>query len=514
MMNYFIGLDVGTTGAKAILINESGKVAGTASSEFPMFNPKPLWSEQNPEDWWKAVQESFKKIIGDSKVNPDSIKGIGLTGQMHGLVMLDKEGKVLRPCIMWNDQRTLKECEEITSKVGFDNMLRITGNAVLPGFTAPKIMWVRKNEPSIFEKTEHILLPKDYIRYCLTNEFAMDVSDASGTSLLDVNKRDWSEQVLTKLEIPAGWMPRVYESTEITGVLTKEAAELTGLKAGTPVAAGAGDQAAGGVGTGTIKNGIASVVLGTSGVVFAHTDKLTIEPEGRLHSFCHASPGTWHVMGVTLSAAGSFRWFRDTFCEQEMREASKLKTDVYDLLTRKAAEVQAGSEGLIFLPYLTGERTPYADPAAKGTFTGITVRHNKNHFTRSVLEGVAYSLKDCLELNRKIGLHANEIRISGGGARSMLWKQILADIFNVELVMLNSTEGAPYGAALLAAAATGTFNSVEEACEKCIKKESITEPIEENVRVYEEYYQVYRNLYPDLKLSFNKITLAVERNTL
>ncbi len=511
-MNYFLGLDVGTTGAKAILIDEDGKVVSTASSEYPMFNPKPLWAEQNPEDWWKAVQVSFQKITAQSKINAEEIKGIGLTGQMHGLVLLDKDGKVLRPCIMWNDQRTSRECEEITSIIGFDNLLQTTGNAVLPGFTAPKIIWVKKNEPEIFSRIEHILLPKDYIRFCLTDKFATDVSDASGTSLLDVSRRSWSDAILSKLEISRGWMPPVFESTEITGSLTPRAAELTGLKAGTPVAAGAGDQAAGGIGTGTIKNGIASVVLGTSGVVFAHTNKLTIEPEGRLHAFCHASPGTWHVMGVTLSAAGSFRWFRDTFCQQEIKEAAELKKDVYEILTKKASEAAAGSEGLIFLPYLTGERTPYPDPDAKGTFTGITVRHNKNFFIRAVLEGVGYSLRDCLELNKNIGLQTTEIRISGGGAKSQLWKQILADIFNVDLVTLNSTEGAPYGAALLAAVGTGRFSTVEAACEKCIKKESVTEAIPENNAVYNDYYEVYKNLYPALKPSFNKLSLAVERS--
>ncbi len=511
-MHYFLGVDVGTTGAKVILIDSDGKVISTASSEYPMLNPKPLWSEQDPGDWWNAVQLSCKKILSESKVDAEKIKGIGLTGQMHGLVLLDKDGKVLRPCIMWNDQRTSKECEEITSVIGFDNLLEITGNAVLPGFTAPKIMWVKKHEPDIYSRIEHILLPKDYIRYCLTNEFAMDVTDASGTSLLNVNKRSWSDTILSKLDIPRIWMPPVFESTEITGGLSSKAAELTGLKPGTLVAAGAGDQAAGGVGTGTVRNGIVSVVLGTSGVVFAHTDKLTIEPEGRLHAFCHASPGTWHVMAVTLSAAGSFRWFRDTFSKEETEEAAKLNTDVYELLTQKASVVSAGSEGLIFLPYLMGERTPYPDPDAKGTFTGITIRHYKQHFIRAVLEGVAYSLRDCLELNRNIGLQTNEVRISGGGARSKHWKQILADIFNVELVTLNSTEGAPYGAALIAAVSGGAFNSVQEACEKCIKKESITEPIKENTAVYNEFYDIYKDLYHSLKPSFNKISSAVERN--
>lgn len=511
-MNYFLGLDVGTTGAKSILINEKGTVFASASSGYPMSNPKPLWSEQNPEDWWRAVQLSFKQIIRDNKINPAEIKGIGLTGQMHGLVLLDKAGKVLRPCIMWNDQRTIKECNEITSLFGFSKLLAITGNAVLPGFTAPKILWVKKNEPDVFEKTEHILLPKDYIRYRLTDEFAIDVSDASGTSLLDVNKRCWSEEILSGLEIPSRCMPRVYESPEISGFVTAGAAAATGLIPGIPVVAGAGDQAAGGVGTGTVKNGIASVVLGTSGVVFAHTDKLTIEPEGRLHSFCHASPGTWHVMGVTLSAAGSFRWFRDTFCEQEILEAKQKSIDVYEILTKSAAEIPPGSEGLIFLPYLTGERTPYPDPDAKGTFTGITIRHNKKHFIRSVLEGVAYSLRDCLELIKSDGIIVNEIRVSGGGAKSILWKQILADIFDTDLVTLNSTEGAPLGAAVLAAVGTGHFSSVVEACDKIITKKEITNPVAENVLRYNEYYDIYRKLYPSLKTSFGKISYAVEKS--
>jgi xylulokinase len=511
-MNYFLGLDVGTTAAKALLIDESGKVIGTASSEYPMNNPRPLWSEQNPEDWWKAVKISFQKIIEGNSIHRDEIKGIGLTGQMHGLVLLDKQGKVLRPCIMWNDQRTAAECEEITSLIGFKKILKITGNAVLPGFTAPKILWMRKNEPDIYEKIAHILLPKDYIRFRLTNEYATDVSDASGTLLLDVNNRNWSKEILSKLHLPETWMPAVQESPEVTGVLTKEAAELTGSAESIPVVAGAGDQAAGGVGTGTVKNGIVSVVLGTSGVVFAHTDKLKIEPEGRLHSFCHASPGTWHVMGVTLSAAGSLRWFRDTFCEQEKNTAFQKKTDVYELLILQASEIAAGSEGLIFLPYLTGERTPYPDPDAKAAFTGITVRHNKKHFIRSVLEGVAYSLKDCLELNKKTGLDISEIRISGGGAKSKLWKQILADVFETELVTLNSAEGASYGAALLAAVGSGNFKSVEEACNKSIYREETIYPVTENALRYKDYYEIYKNLYPSLKQSFNKTSRAVERN--
>lgn len=513
-MNYFLGLDVGTTGTKVILIDDSGKFIGSTSSEYRMYNPKPLWSEQNPEDWWEAVKISFNKIINDFDLNSNDIKGIGLTGQMHGLVLLDRNGKVLRPCIMWNDQRTSKECEKITSTIGFEDLLRITGNAVLPGFTAPKILWVKNYEPEVYENIEHILLPKDYIRYRLTGGFAFDVSDASGTSLLDVNKRDWSKVILSKLDIPLNWLPEVKESIDITGVLTKDAAEATGLIKGIPVVAGAGDQAAGGVGTGTVRNGIVSVVLGTSGVVFAHTDNLTIEPEGRLHSFCHALPGKWHVMGVTLSAAGSFRWLRDTFFNQKTGAEVQQSSDIYDILTKQASEIPTGSEGLIFLPYLTGERTPYPDPDAKATFTGLTVRHNKKHFIRSILEGVAYSLKDCLELNKEIGLEISEIRISGGGAKSKLWRQILADVFDIELFTLNCTEGAPYGAALLAAVGTGNFKSVEEACDQSIFKEEITYPIKEHVLTYNDYYEIYKNLYPSLKQAFNKISRIVEKSNI
>ncbi|OGU74244.1 MAG: xylulokinase [Ignavibacteria bacterium RBG_16_34_14] len=510
-MNYYLGLDIGTTGAKAILINSSGEVISSATSEYLMYNPKPLWSEQNPEDWWKATQNSIKDIFKKSGIKNSEVKGMGLTGQMHGLVLLDKDGEVLRPCIMWNDQRTIKECEEITSLFGFDNLLRITGNPVLPGFTAPKILWVKKNETQVYKKIEHILLPKDYIRFCLTGEFATDVSDASGTSLLNVGKRNWADEILSVLDIQKAWMPEVYESIEITGKIKKSAAEKTGLNYETPIVAGGGDQAAGGIGTGTVKDGITSVVLGTSGVVFSHTNNLTIEPEGKLHAFCHAVPGAWHVMGVTLSAAGSLKWYKEIFGETEKQIAAEKNINVYDLLTKLAGEIPAGSEGLIFLPYLTGERTPYPDPDAKGTFTGITIRHNKKHFIRSILEGVAYSLKDCLELNKRLGLGISEIRISGGGAKSKLWRQILTNVFNTEIVTLITTEGAPYGAALLAAVGTGEYSSVEEVCEKTIKISESTKPAADNVKLYEEYYDIYKNLYQSLKGSFNKISSAVEK---
>lgn len=510
-MAYYLGLDVGTTGAKAVLIDQQGRVVSSAVSEYGMSMPRPLWAEQDPQDWWRAAQESFRSVVARSGIEKSEIKGIGLTGQMHGLVLLDQSGKVLRPCIMWNDQRTTLECEAITEKVGFSRLLSITGNPVLPGFTAPKILWVRTNEPEIYKLAAHVLLPKDYIRYCLTGEFATEVSDASGTSLLDVNKRDWSGEILALLDIPTDWMPKVYESPEVTGKVTPEAAEKTGLCPGTPVVGGGGDQAAGAVGTGTVQQGITSVVLGTSGVVFSHSEKLTIEPEGRLHAFCHSVPGAWHLMGVTLAAAGSFRWFRDVLGDTEVSAARHLNKDPYELLTAEAALAPAGSEGLIFLPYLSGERTPYPDPDAKGTFIGLTLRHDKKYLVRSVMEGVAYSLRDCLELNNRLGLSTDQIRVSGGGAKSKLWRHILADVFNKEIVTLTSTEGAPYGAALIAAAGTGYFSSVEEACRNSLSVATHTTPDPENIAVYEDYYRIYNGIYGRLKGTYRKISDIVNK---
>jgi len=496
-MSYFIGLDVGTSGAKALLINEKGEVISSATNEYQMLTPKPNWTEQNPEEWWKASKKNIQSVT--SKVKKDEIKGIGLTGQMHGLVTLDEKMHIVRPCIMWNDQRTVKECEEITTKIGFEKLIKITGNQVLTGFTAPKILWIKNNEPENYKKIRKILLPKDYIRFRLTGELATDVSDASGTSLLNVPKRKWSDEILTGLEIPKEWMPQLYESSEISGRVKKELNEELNLPGDLLVAAGGGDQAAGGVGTGTVKEGITSLVLGTSGVVFAHSDKPRIEASGKVHSFCHAVPDSWHVMGVTLSAAGSLQWYRNTFH----------KGFDYTELTKSTEQITPGSEGLFFLPYLSGERTPYADANAKGTFIGATVRHNSAHFTRAVLEGVAYSLRDCFELNEELGVKTEQVRISGGGAKSKMWIQILSDLLNKEIVTLSSTEGAPYGAAILAAVASGEFNSVNEACNSMIKINSTATPNKENINIYEDFYNIYKNLYGTLKSTFVNISSTV-----
>ena len=510
-MAYFLGLDLGTTAAKAVLIDAAGTVLGSAAGEYPLSSPRPLWAEQNPEDWWNAARNSFRGTLQQAGIKPGQVEGIGLTGQMHGLVLLDKDGRALRPCIMWNDQRTAAQCEAITRRIGFERLLEITGNAALPGFTAPKILWVQENEPEIYQKTARILLPKDYIRYRLTGEFATDVSDASGTLLLDVQRRNWSGEILSALDIPASRMPKVYESPEITGAVSEIAAKEAGLQPGIPVVGGGGDQAAGGVGTGTVLPGIVSVSLGTSGVVFSHTDQPAREPQGRLHAFCHAVPGAWHVMGVTLAAGGSLRWFREVFGEPEQTLARQKGVDPYELLSAEAQQAPPGSEGLLYLPYLSGERTPYPDPLAKGVFLGMTLRHRKAHFVRAVLEGVAYSLKDCLEMLRSIGLEIRQVRVSGGGARSELWRQILADVFAAELATLNSTEGAPYGAALLAAVGAGAYPTVQEACRSCIKIVRRVEPAAERVKVYQDFYGIYRSLYQTLKDSFKAISGAVDK---
>jgi len=412
---------------------------------------------------------------------------------------------------MWNDQRTGPQCAWITEKIGAERVLRLTGNPVLPGFTAPKIIWVREHEPEIYEKAAKVLLPKDYIRYRLTGEFATEVSDASGTSLFDVGRRGWSEEVLQALEVPQDWLPECYESPAVSGYISATTAGETGLVAGMPVVGGGGDQAAQAVGSGIVRMGLLSVTIGTSGVVFASIDEFLVEPQGRLHAFCHAVPGKWHLMGVMLSAGGSLRWFRDALGQMEKDMAALVGRDPYELLTLEAAQAPPGSEGLLFLPYLTGERTPYPDPNARGVFMGLTLRHSKPHMIRAVLEGVAYGLRDSLELLRNLGLEIQQVRASGGGARSELWRQIQADVFSTELVVINVTEGAAYGAALLAGVGTGVYASVEEACDRTIRIVTRTEPQEGNVRLYNDYYPIYRSLYKALKPDFNRVSETVAK---
>jgi len=506
-MAYVMGIDVGTTGSKTLLVDEGGEVIASATVEYPMYTPHPLWAQQDPADWWQATVESIRRVLAGADVS--EVKGLGLTGQMHGLVLLDRAGQVLRPCIMWNDQRTGPQCAAITKKLGFDKLIEWTANPVLPGFTAPKIVWVRENEPQVYARAARVLLPKDFIRYKLTGEFATDKAGASGTSLFNVVGRTWSQNMIEALDIPAQWLSPSFEGPEVTGVISSHAAELTGLPEGLLVTAGGGDQAAQAVGTGIVRQGLVSATLGTSGVVFAHTDEPQVDPQGRLHSFCHAVPGKWHVMGVMLSAGGSFRWFRDALGRLEKAAAGLTGRDPYEYLTAEAARAPVGSEGLIFLPYLTGERTPYPDPNARGAFFGLTVRHDKPHLVRAVLEGVAYGLRDSLELVRDFGLEIEQVRGSGGGARSELWRQILADVFATELVTINVTEGAAYGAALLAGVGTGIYSSVEEACDATIRVVTSTEPKSEHVGLYNAYYAVYRSLYGALKPAFDTVAQVV-----
>ncbi len=494
-MQYFIGIDSSTTATKALLMDETGQVIGVASSEYSYETPKPLWSQQEPALWWEATVQSISQVIKDSGVSAVDIKGVGLTGQMHGLVLLDKNGEVLRPAILWNDQRTQAQCDEIRNRLGKEKLVQFTGNDALTGFTAPKILWVQEEEPEIYAQGAQILLPKDYVRFKLTGKYAMDRAGGAGTGLFDVTERTWSPEVLEALNIDPSWMPETFEGTAVTGTVTPEAAALTGLAVGTPVMAGGGDQAAGAVGTGAVVEGVVSLSLGTSGVVFAATDKTMIEENGRLHAFCHSVPGKWHLMGVMLSAAGSLRWFRDTFAPDED----------FGELVAAAADIPVGADGLLFLPYLTGERTPHPDPLARGAFVGLTVRHTLAHMTRAVIEGVSFGLRDSFELMKGAGLAGIEqVRISGGGGKSPLWRQILADVFNAEIVTVNTAEGAAYGAAVLAATGAGAFNSVEEACKNIIQITGRTVP-GENVAAYDKIYPLYRNLYPALKGTFDAI---------
>lgn len=490
-----LGLDISTTGAKALLIDAGGAVIGSATSPLTLSTPRPLWSEQNPTDWWVGMAASIRQLLTEQGVAGDQIAAIGLTGQMHGLVLLDAAGQVLRPAILWNDQRTGPQCDEMRRRLGKERLIQITGNDALTGFTAPKVLWVQQNEPAVYAQARHILLPKDYIRFKLTGDYAMDKADGAGTILFDLRARHWSPEVLAALEIPAEWLPPTFEGPEITGVVSAAAETETGLAAGTPVIGGGGDQAAQAVGVGAVEPGIIALTLGTSGVVFATTPTALVEPEGRLHAFCHAVPGRWHFMGVMLSAAGSLQWYRDALAPGVS----------FDDLTAEAAAVPPGSDGLLFLPYLTGERTPHPDPLARGAWVGLTIRHGRPHLTRAVLEGVAFGIKDSFTLIQGAGLGSVEqVRVSGGGAKSPLWRQIMADVLGAELVTVNTTEGAAYGAALLAAVGAGFYSTVDEACQATIQITGRTSP-GAAAAAYTQLYPLYRALYPALRDEFRAV---------
>lgn len=491
-----LGLDIGTTGVKGLLISPTGEVIKKCFVECPLYMPRPGWSEQLPDDWWSASVRVLRELTRSF----GRIEGIGLTGQMHGAVFLDKKKNVIRPAILWNDARTGTECQQIEGMVGRERLIKIAGNPALAGFQAPKILWLRNHEPENYKKVRFVLLPKDYVRLKLTDELATDASDAAGTLLLDLKKRDWSEEILTALEIPRKWLPKVYEGPDVTGYTTSEVEKLTGIPRGTPVVAGGGDNAASAVGVGVVKEGTGLLSLGTSGVIFVHCEEPRLDPAGAIHCFCHAVPGKYHLMGVTLSAGGSLRWFRDVLASEEKEVAKRIGADPYELLTQEAARAPPGAEGLFFLPYLSGERTPYMDPNARGAWIGLSSAHRKEHLVRALMEGVAFALKDSLVRIQALGGSPEELRAVGGGIRSSLWRQILASVLMVPLRRLVVEEGAAYGAALLAGVGVGLFRDVYEAVAKAVKLlDEKVEPDFTLSQMYAEIYATYIRLYPALK---------------
>ncbi len=496
MRSCTLGIDVGTSSVKCVLIDEQGGVLAVQSESYAFLSPKPLWAETDPSVWWNALLKALKKLWARDAINPSALEAVGLTGQMHGLVLLDAQGKVLRPCMMWNDQRAFEECRLVEKTLGKANVLKSAGSALLPGFTAPKLAWVRTHEPEVYAATKHILLPKDYIRYCLGDFLGTDVSDASGTGLLDVGRRVWSQEMLDAFDVKSSLLPELAESPDVTSTVSAEASALTSLPQGLPIVAGAGDQAACGVGVGVVEPGTASISLGTSGVVFSYSDTYRVEPGGRLHAFCHAVPGKWHLMGVMLSAAGSYAWL------------SQLLEKDFKTMDALAATISPGAEGLFFLPYLAGERTPHNDPMAKGAFVGMTVRHQVAHLVRAVLEGVCFGLRDAIELMHALDVFPSRYVLSGGGAQSPLWSSILASVLRETLYPLAISEGAAYGAALLASVGAGVHATVAEASEAALSLKSDVDPQSSDSEHYRNLYDLYRSLYPDLKSFFQDLGKA------
>lgn len=497
-MTLVLGIDVSTTATKAVLVDDRGAVAGAGSAAYDTSVPRPLWSEQDPALWWDAAVAAIRAALHAAGVSGAEVAAVGLTGQMHGAVLLDAADRPLRPAILWNDQRTAAECDEIRRRVGPPRLIELTGNDALTGFTAPKLLWVRANEPEVWTRVAHVLLPKDYVRLHLTGEHAVDKADGAGTLLFDLAARDWSPEVLDALDLEPGLLPRSVEGTARSGSITGAAAAITGLRAGTPVVGGGGDQAANAVGVGAVDPGVVALSLGTSGVVFAATDAPIVEPAGRVHAFCHAVPERWNLMSVMLSAAGSLRWFRDALAPGVP----------YADLVASAAEVPAGSDRLWFLPYLTGERSPHPDPLARGAFVGLTVLHDRRHLTRAVLEGVAYGLRDGLDLIVGAGVPApSQVRASGGGIASPLWRQILADVLGAEIATVPTTEGAAYGAALLAAVGAGWHPTARSATDALVRATPVAEP-GPDASAYADGLEAYRSLYPALAPAFHRAPRA------
>ncbi|MCW5966715.1 MAG: xylulokinase [Bryobacterales bacterium] len=490
---YWLGIDVGTGGTRALLVDAQGViVAGFTAAHEDIHMEKPFWAEQRPEDWWNATQHAIRGVLSEASVSGDQVKGVGFSGQMHGLVLLDAQNQVIRPSLIWCDQRSQPQVDRINQKVGEAQVLKYIANPVLTGFTLPKLLWVRDHEPKNYERTRKMLLPKDYVRFMLTGDFAMDVADASGTALFDVVNRKWATEFCHDLDIDTDLLPPSLECSDLAGKISASAAALTGLKAGTPVVAGAGDQAASAVGNGITEAGVVSCTIGTSGVVFAHMEEVAYDPKGRVHTFCHAVKGKWHVMGVTQGAGLSLQWFRNQLAPG---------TD-YDELTNEASKSAVGAHGLIWLPYLMGERTPHLDAGARGGWIGITARHTRADLIRSVIEGVTFSLRDCLEIIEELGVHVESVTASGGGARSAFWRQMLADAFEKRIQILDSQEGSAYGAALLSLVGTGEYESVPAACNATIKTASSLVPRPHASATYRGLYEVYKGMYPALRPLF------------
>jgi xylulokinase len=492
-----IGLDVGTSGVKAVLVAADGRVVASATSDYPLLVPRPGWTEQEPEAWWRASCDVLRRLISQAQ---GKVAAIGLTGQMHGAVFLDRDGQVIRPAILWNDQRTAAECGEIEQAVGAERLRRIAGNPALTGFQAPKVLWLRHHEPEAYARVRSLLLPKDFLRFRLTGARASDASDAAGTLLLDLAARDWSDEILAALEIPREWLPRVYEGPEVTGKLSAAGAAATGLPEGLPVIAGGGDNAAAAVGCGVVRAGTGFASLGTSGVVFVPSETLEIDPTGALHAFCHAVPGQYHLMGVILSAGGSLRWYRDVIGSEQAAAADARGIDPYDELMAAAAEIAPGADGLFFLPYLAGERTPHMDPFARGGWVGLTLAHDRRHLVRALLEGVSFALKDSLILMQRLGVSPDVLYAVGGGARNAIWRAMLASVLGVPLQRLAVEEGPALGAALLAAVGAGVHADVAAAVDAAVRPKGEPDAPDPALQArYEELHGAFASLYPALR---------------
>lgn len=505
-MQYLLGIDLGTSGTKTVLFDISGNAVCGKTVEYPMYQPANGWAEQDPSDWWNAACDGIRYVIAKSGIDASEIAGVGLSGQMHGLVMLDRNGEVLRNSIIWCDQRTAGECQQMNEVIGEKRLIEITANPALTGFTASKILWVQNNEPEIYEKCAHILLPKDYIRYMLTGEFATEMSDAAGMQLMDIPGRCWSDEILYKFNIDRSMLAKLYESPDVTGKVHGKAAELTGLKEGTIVVGGAADNSAAAVGTGVVRAGTAFTTIGTSGVIYAIADEVSIDLKGRVHTLCSAVPGKWTVMSCTLGAGLSLRWLRDTCCSEEMIDAEKLGVDPYEVMNKLAEKAPPGAGGLIYLPYLMGERSPHPDPYCRGIFFGLSASHNRSSMIRSVMEGVAFSQRECVDVFKEMQVKVEDMVACGGGGRSPLWRQMLSDMYGCPVSTIKSDEGPAFGAAILAGVGAGIYDSVENACDSLVKRKSIQYPDLSARRVYEEYYELYKKLYTDLQESFKHLS--------